>query len=344
MGAEREITIVGGGIAGLSLGIALRERDVPVRLFEASSYPRHRVCGEFVSGVREETLERLGVSDLIADAEVLSTTTWHDRDGPVFSAALPVPARGLSRFRLDARLAERFVDRGGELHEETRRRPGEGSAEGLVLASGRALDRGSDWLGLKCHYPGLELESDLEMHLGEGGYVGLSRVEDGRVNACGLFRVRSGIESGRGGTFEQYIRSCGLESLGDRLAASGADESSIVGVSSFSFGRAGEGEAGTLAIGDRNAIIPPFTGNGMSMAFESSESVLPTLVDYSSGVLSWPETVIESRAALLRRFRRRLGLSRAIHPLLGSPRGLSVLRSMVKSRWLPFPLLFRLVR
>ena len=41
----RQITIAGGGLAGLSLGVALRRADVPVVLHEAGRYPRHRATG-----------------------------------------------------------------------------------------------------------------------------------------------------------------------------------------------------------------------------------------------------------------------------------------------------------
>ncbi|HZI32692.1 MAG TPA: NAD(P)-binding protein, partial [Candidatus Binatia bacterium] len=50
MAHAKSITIVGGGLAGLTLGIGLRRRDVPVTILEAGEYPRHRVCGEFISG------------------------------------------------------------------------------------------------------------------------------------------------------------------------------------------------------------------------------------------------------------------------------------------------------
>ena len=63
--AAKPITIVGGGLAGLTLGIGLRRRGVPVTVWEAGHYPRHRVCGEFISGRGQETLSRLGLREVI---------------------------------------------------------------------------------------------------------------------------------------------------------------------------------------------------------------------------------------------------------------------------------------
>ena len=56
-----QITIVGGGLAGLTLGIGLLQRGVPVTVWEAGRYPRHRVCGEFISGRGSASLARLGL-------------------------------------------------------------------------------------------------------------------------------------------------------------------------------------------------------------------------------------------------------------------------------------------
>jgi 2-polyprenyl-6-methoxyphenol hydroxylase-like FAD-dependent oxidoreductase len=61
MPAQKPITIVGGGLAGLTLGIALRKREIPVTVFETGNYPRHRVCGEFISGRGLEILDIFGL-------------------------------------------------------------------------------------------------------------------------------------------------------------------------------------------------------------------------------------------------------------------------------------------
>jgi len=111
----REIEIVGGGLSGLSLGIYLRRRGVPVRILEAGAYPRHKVCGEFVCGVSNDVLDEMGISDVFAQARRHQKLAWWMGDDLVLQDHLPEEAIGLSRFRMDADLASLFEAAGGEL-------------------------------------------------------------------------------------------------------------------------------------------------------------------------------------------------------------------------------------
>ena len=208
---NKRITIAGGGLAGLSLAIALRGRGVPVMVLEAGSYPRHRVCGEFISGVTTETLEYLGIRDLFDDARQHHSICWHEGGGVMHHDHLPEPALGISRFMLDERLRRRLDELGGELKTGTRARPV--PEEGLVWAAGRRPRKGR-WIGLKGHFRGLPMTADLDMHSGSNGYLGLAAVEDGWVNACGLFRLDRRLEAeGRD------LRSAPLAERRDRLEA-----------------------------------------------------------------------------------------------------------------------------
>ena len=64
----KPLTIAGGGIAGLALGIALRRRSIPVQVLEAAADPRHRVCGEFISGIKSDELVALSIDELFKPA------------------------------------------------------------------------------------------------------------------------------------------------------------------------------------------------------------------------------------------------------------------------------------
>src|SRR5882724_6580206 len=150
MSGARPITIVGGGLAGLTLGIGLRQRDVPVIIHEAGNYPRHRVCGEFISGRGQETLSRLGLNELLAGAGAMraNTAAFFSETKSTSPRALPAGALCLSRFTLDAVLAKKFRELGGKLIEGARF--AENFGEGIVRSTGRwaqVQPGGTRWFG-----------------------------------------------------------------------------------------------------------------------------------------------------------------------------------------------------
>src|SRR4051812_539379 len=107
---KKPITIIGGGLAGLTLGLGLRQRQIPVTVIEAAHYPRHRVCGEFICGLGNEVLERLGLEDILSHAGAREARTAMFQSTRAASPVRPLPARAvsISRFVLDAELAAEF--------------------------------------------------------------------------------------------------------------------------------------------------------------------------------------------------------------------------------------------
>ena len=340
---KQRVTIAGGGLAGLSLAVALRLRNVPVTVLEAGSYPRHRVCGEFISGVSRETLEFLGIADLFHDARTQRTLCWWDGEQVIHRDRLIEPALGISRYELDHRLQGRFVELGGTLvtHHRAERDP----REGHVWAAGRkpSKTRNGSWVGLKAHVRGLALEADLEMHSGSNGYAGLAPVEDEWVNVCGLFRLDRSLEAKGSALLPAYLAAGGSLSLAHRLQHCEWREGSFSAVAGFELGRQPV-EPGLFAIGDAESMIPPFTGNGMSMAFQAAETACPALEAWSGGELAWPEAVGNVRAALTRRFKKRLSAANLLHRVLFTDAGKSLLQALSASHLLPFRTMLSFVR
>lgn len=340
----REIHIVGGGLAGLSLGIRLRETGIPVRITEAGAYPRHRVCGEFISGVSRETLTFLGIEDLLSGGLDCVSTTWYSPKGKFYEADLPAPAIALSRFTLDRLLADRFQKKDGRLVTDTRYSATSPPEPGVILASGRVREKESSWLGLKCHLRNFDPGSDLEMHLGEQGYLGICRVEGGRANACGLFRVRPDLSLNKTNAVSTYLEACGLYTLAETIRSADVDPDSCAAVSAFHFGEQENPSRNEIQIGDRFSMIGPFTGNGMSMAFQSAAIVAPVVESFSHGEISWPEASRHAAEALRKTFRRRLCMASLFHPFLLRPGAQAFLIGLGRSGLLPFRPFLRMVR
>jgi flavin-dependent dehydrogenase len=330
----RTVEIIGGGLAGLSLGLGLRSRNIPVRLIEAGSYPRHRVCGEFITALDGPTCSRLQLGELLKPALPGRSVTWLEPGRPAMRHHFPRPALCLSRFHLDAKMAEAFTASGGDLR--TQQRCTAEPTEGRVMASGRRPLASSPWIGLKQHFRALPLRDDLEVHLGRGAYVGLTRVEDSLVNVCGLFpRPRAGEASSLTGR----IRAAGLTELADRLQAAECVEGTDCAVAGLNYG------GKTMArgsIGDHQGLIPPFTGHGMTIALQSASAALEHLEAWSRGTVPWTETTARISRDLHRRFRRRILVGRLIHPWLLDSSRRRLIYALHRLGLFPFGALYRL--
>jgi 2-polyprenyl-6-methoxyphenol hydroxylase-like FAD-dependent oxidoreductase len=335
--AAKLITIVGGGLAGLTLGLGLRRLGVPVTVWEAGRYPRHRVCGEFISGRGQETLDRLGLRELFEHAGAVNagSAAFFSATRSAPPRALPAQAMCLSRFTMDHALAVEFRRLGGELLEGQRRRDGD-FGEGIVRATGRRAqteESHSRWFGLKAHAHNVPLTADLEMHVSPRGYVGLCRVEGGAVNVCGLFRRRAG-EGHTPQNWREWLRGRAGSTLNQRLAAAEFDEGSFCAVAGISLRPQRAAARAECCVGDAITMIPPVTGNGMSMAFESAGMAIEPLAAWSRGEMVWAE----ARQTLARQcdaaFARRLTWAKWLQRTMLTPALQNVLvRFVSRSEW-----------
>lgn len=340
----KTVRISGGGLAGLSLGIALRRRGVPATINEAGTYPRHRVCGEFITGIDEARLMELGIGDEMANALSLKSLSWYSDDERVLKKDLPRPAWGISRWRLDKALADHFESLGGELrtgHRVPRESVGE---EGLVWAAGRAPavgGKGIRWIGLKVHVGGLNLAEDLELHMGSGGYAGISRIEEGKLNLCGLFRQMRGTEGKGVALLREYLAANDLRRPVGYLERGEVLEDSFSAVAGLDYSVFAPPRKG-FVLGDNWALIPPFTGNGMSMAFESALIATDPLCRWAGGMCDWRTAERAYRRRLYLTLRGRIVRARLLHGLLLPSFTRKILATLARRDSLPFRALYAL--
>jgi len=345
------ITIIGGGLAGLTLGIGLRRGEVPVTVWEAGHYPRHRVCGEFISGHGQETLARMGLRELLERVGAVSahTAAFFSPTQSAPPRSLPVPAICLSRFTLDHALALEFRRLGGELREG-QRRPRAGAPvsaspdrlkpelqhEGIVHATGRRVqagENGARWFGLKVHVRNVPLSADLEMHVSPRGYVGLCRVDRGVVNVCGLFR-RQPHEHKTPQNARELLRGRPGSPLNRRLESAEFDEDSFCAVAGISLHPQRAAARSECCVGDAITMIPPVTGNGMSMAFESAGMAVEPLTAWSRGEISWAQARRTLAGQCDDVFARRLAWAKGLQRMMLTPSLQNILvRFVARSDW-----------
>jgi flavin-dependent dehydrogenase len=356
MPSAKTITIVGGGLAGLTLAIRLRQHAIPVIVWEEGRYPRHRVCGEFISGQGQKVLGRIGLCEPLLAAGAVPAHTARFIFEPAQSPLrqLPAPALAVSRFTLDSFLADHFRLLGGELRA-SQRWPEGPSGDGIVCAAGRRrqpVEGGWRWFGLKAHATNLPLNADLEMHALANGYLGLTRLTNGEVNVCGLFRRPAGAleplaksgpahqpgrphsESGAGlGALLAMVRSSS-NSLEERLRNAAFVSESFCSVAGLPLRPQRARDQAECRIGDALTMIPPVTGNGMSMAFEAADLAADPLAAWSRAEISWAAARQAIARACDQTFHRRLAWARWLQRLMFAP---SLRRSLVvpliQSEW-----------
>jgi flavin-dependent dehydrogenase len=333
----RTVEIIGGGLAGLGLGIALRREGVPVTIHEAGHYPRHRVCGEFITSLDRRTMQVLQLEEVLARARPASVVAWCEDGEPEIVHRLPQAAFCLSRHVLDQAMAESFVNLGGDLR--TGSRGADTPRSGTVHAGGRQPSTESRWVGLKQHFRKLELHHDLEVHFGNGGYIGLTKVDDDTVNVCGLLRRSSAnLKQPLAGVAAQ----AGFRALSLRLSEADPVPQSACAVAGLDY-RGRPSNRGAMLIGDRGAMIAPFTGHGMTIALQSAAASAPHLASWARGDISWQRACAFVQRTQRSKFTVRLRVAGLLHPLLLQPRMRASARMLHRRGVLPVGLLYRLM-
>jgi 2-polyprenyl-6-methoxyphenol hydroxylase-like FAD-dependent oxidoreductase len=191
----------------------------------------------------------------------------------------------------------------------------------VVRATGRRAQTAAGearWFGLKIHARKVALAADLEMHLSAHGYVGVCKINDAEVNVCGLFRKQAN-ENGA----TKYGRGSLLGQPGSilhrRLANAEFDDASFCAIAGLSLAPQRAAAHTEIGVGDAITMIPPVTGNGMSMAFESAEVAIEPLVAWSRGEASWNDAGHQIARACDASFARRLRWAKWLQRIILTP-------------------------
>jgi flavin-dependent dehydrogenase len=259
------INILGGGPAGSAAALAaLRQgtRDVGVRIIEKSRLPRHKVCGEFFSPEIGPELEQLGAWNafLSAGPARVRRTVLHFGTREK-SSRLPEPAFGLSRYTFDRMLLDQARAAGADLASEA-----DEDETSLIVATGRHAapsPRGQRLFGFKAHFEG-PTDDAVELFFFDRCYVGVTGIEAGKTNVCGLapesFLSRFGFE------YDGILMHC--PALSDRLKPL-RRITEWFSTGPLQYGQGFDTGSSAYPAGDALSFVDPFTGSGLLAAVRS---------------------------------------------------------------------------
>lgn len=308
-----DVAVLGGGIGGACAAIRLSKNGANVSVLEAGEFPRHKVCGEFLSPESKIVLARLGVLEEIchSGAMEISQSQIVARGGRKLKITLPQNALSLSRFRLDEILIRAARDFGARLFCKTRVRGVQENSSGLTIATSRgefsaravlnAAGRNASFLtrqtestpgsirdvkyiGLKTHLRGANFPAGLvELHAWRGGYCGLSQIENGLTNVCLLARYDA-LGGRAPHEFWEWLLNH-LPQLRARLV-NAKQQMPWLATGNISFGRNTPSAGGALHCGDAAGFIHPLAGDGMAMAARGGEMAATVLSAQLRGEIS----------------------------------------------------------
>lgn len=306
----RDVIIAGGGLAGMTAALHLLRAGLHVTVIEKHPYPRHKVCGEYISNEVLPYLQWLDADPSILSPSLINRVCISAVSGKMIEAELPLGGFGVSRYTLDNFLMQKAVNAGCTLVQDTVSNidyrndvftvntvgSGQMTARFVIGAYGKrsSLDlelsrdfvsQRSPWIAVKGHYEGSFPRGLVALHNFNGGYCGVSGVEDNIINICYLVNADS---------FKQYksITSHQQEVLYKNKHLKQVFENSRLlfdkplTISQISFAEKSKVEGHVLMTGDSAGLIHPLCGNGMAMAIHSAKVAAEHIIQCYSGNIS----------------------------------------------------------
>jgi len=304
-----DIAIIGGGLAGLSLSILLAQQNYAVVVFEKDDYPRHKVCGEYVSMESWPFLLRLGLPLTDMDLPFINRLLLTDTHGRELHTTLPQGGFGISRYLLDEMLAKRAVECGVQLKVKTRVDDIEYVNDRFTIqaagvhytapiacgAWGKRANIDVKWhrpfikekhkstgnyLGIKYHVRIPWPNDMIALHNFEGGYCGISQIEGNKCCLCYLTTADN--LKNNGNDIKQMERNILMQNPALEKIFSEAEFlfDAPVNISQISFRRKETVYDHVLLLGDAAGMITPLCGNGMSIAFRTASIAFDVISKY----------------------------------------------------------------
>lgn len=338
-----QVIIIGGGLAGCVSAIHLARKGIHAQLIEKKTFPFHKFCGEYLSKEVIPYMQSLGFDLLRSGAKEITEFSLSSHTGKYAKAKLPLGGLGIRRYSLDHQLIQLAQQLGVQVTEgaEVQNIQFENGIHTVICKDKQAfqapivigafgkrsiLDKtlkrdffkqASTYMGVKYYLeydfpPGL-----VSLHNFEGGYCGMTRMEDDSLNVCYL--TQKEILTAHGGIAEleenilaqnPYLKQ--VFSQGKKLL-----DKPIV-ISNISFEPKELIQNHVLMSGDAAGMIFPLAGNGMAMSIHAAK-LLSELIDaFFYQNMSRKELEMTYEKRWKQTFSARLAWGRRFQPFMGN--------------------------
>ena len=304
--------VIGGGPAGTSAAITASRSGVRVLLLEKGDFPRHKVCGEFVSGESLHLLQSLlegskTTREILARAPRITGVRLF-LDGRTLPVPIDPPAASLARFEMDTALWQAARAAGVTTQTDTpvlgvtghgpfriQIAAGEVAARAVIDTAGRwsnlterppQLTSTPRWIGLKAHYAEQSPAPTTDLYFFEGGYCGMQPVslegdqDSSRIAVCSMVRadVATRLE-------DVFLREPRLLERSKRWKPL----SPPIATAPLLFRKPVPVKDGVFRAGDAAGFVDPFVGDGMSLAFRGGTLAANSLRPFLRGAATFDQ-------------------------------------------------------
>jgi flavin-dependent dehydrogenase len=358
-----DVAIIGGGLAGLSAAIVLSRKGYKVLVLEKDDYPRHKVCGEYISMESKPFLESLGLPVGDMALPVINKLQVTDNRGNEVRAILPQGGFGISRYVLDDALARLAQEAGTTLLTKTKADNVQ-QAKGIFTVSagthtytakvvcgtwGKRSNIDVKWqrpfitgknkalnnyIGIKYHISYPWPADVIGLHNFKNGYSGISQIENGKYCMCYLTTAANLKNCGndiKRMEREVLMKNKMLEQIFTNAIF---DEDFPVTISQISFDKKELVHDGVLLLGDAAGMITPLCGNGMSIALHTAKIAAGGVDEFLQGRISRERMERSYTTQWKEMFSTRISLGRLIQGNFGKERATSFFLKAVNA--LPF--------
>ena len=308
-----DVIIVGGGLAGLTSAIHLSSRKKRVLLIEKNEYPKHKVCGEYISNEVLPYLNSLGINPINEGAKQITKVHISTTKSNLIKGELPLGGFGMSRYFLDNLLVKKAHLNGVQILKDTvdsihfkkdsftitTKSSGVFQSKITIGAFGKRssldqkmkrkfIQKKSPYLAVKIHVKGVFPENLVALHNFKGGYCGVSKVENNAINVCYITEYRSFKKHKNITDFQEQVVFKNKHLRKIFKESSPVFEKPLT-ISQVSFQTKNPVEDHIIMCGDTAGMIHPLCGNGMGMAISSARLASVRILQFLNGEIKTRE-------------------------------------------------------